>query len=182
MQKMISNIAESNAESIYLINNAAVISPIGVIDQCELNQIVQHIHVNLLAPMLLTSLFIRYTNHLQIDKRILNISSSSAKHPFPGMSCYSASKAGLDIFSKAVGLEQNHTGHPVKIVSVWPGMIETSLQEEARLIGKSVFPAADLFVKAKDSGILTTPQITAAKLVNLLLSDEFEQGAVVENI
>lgn len=70
----------------------------------------------------------------------------------------------------------------MKILSVWPGMIDTSLQEEARNVNKEIFAAAELFNKVKGNSMLTTPQMTADKLIELLLGEQFEQGTVIENL
>src|SRR5690606_36380732 len=116
----------TSAEGIYLSNNASMITPVAFIDTAKVSEITVNIKVNLLAPIILTSLFIKHTKNCLIDKRILHISSASVKNHHPGMSLYSASKAGLDVFSQCVGLEQNHSNAPVGIVSIWPGMIDTN--------------------------------------------------------
>jgi benzil reductase ((S)-benzoin forming) len=124
MKNIISSIDMSNVEGIYLVNNAAVISPVVFIDSGKVKDITNNINVNLLAPIVLTSLFIRLTSEFNAERRILNISSRSVKNLHPGMSLYSAAKAGLDVFTQCVGLEQNLNASPVKVVSIWPGMID----------------------------------------------------------
>ncbi|MCR8636065.1 (S)-benzoin forming benzil reductase [Paenibacillus radicis (ex Xue et al. 2023)] len=182
MQAIFSEIDPSRAEAIYLINNAAVISPLSSIEQAESRELARNLNVNLLAPMILTSLFIRFTQPLQIEKRILNVSSMSVKNHLSGMSAYSAAKAGLDVFSKCVGLEQGEGASAVKVVSVWPGIIDTSLQEEARNADKSTFASAGIFAKVHERGMLVSPEATAKKLVEFLLGESFVQGAVIEEL
>ncbi|WP_028550109.1 (S)-benzoin forming benzil reductase [Paenibacillus sp. UNC451MF] len=182
MDEVFTCIDSSQAESIYLINNAAVVAPLASIEQCSAEEITYHMQVNLIAPMILTSMFIQRTEHIQADKRIMNISSASSKHLFPGMSCYSSAKAGLDTFTQAVSLEQQHTEGGVRIASVWPGMIETALQAEARTTSRSRFASADIFTKFKEKGMLTTPEYTAEQLVQLLLEEDFGHGSVVEQL
>ncbi|GFZ79372.1 short-chain dehydrogenase [Paenibacillus marchantiophytorum] len=180
MEQAFSRIDRSNVEGIYLINNAAVVSPLSRIEQGRSEQFKQNLTVNLLAPIVLTSLFIRLSESFQIEKRVLNISSSSAKNLLPGMSVYSASKAGLDVFSKCVGAEQGDGANAVKVVSVWPGMIDTALQTEARNMDKETFASADIFQMVKDRGMLASPADVATKLIKLLLGDHFIQGTVIE--
>ncbi|MCY9668677.1 SDR family NAD(P)-dependent oxidoreductase [Paenibacillus alginolyticus] len=62
------------------------------------------------------------------------------------------------------------------------GMFDTSLQEEARSANKDVFAASELFNRVKDQGMLVSPTTIAEKLVDLLLSDQFAQGIVVEEL
>ncbi|MEC0229951.1 (S)-benzoin forming benzil reductase [Paenibacillus alba] len=182
MEKAFSKMDKANIEGVYLINNAAVISPLSRVEQGSTQEFKHNLTVNLLAPMLLTSLFIRFSEELQVEKRVLNISSSSAKHHLPGMSAYSASKAGLDVFTKCVGVEQGNQAFAVKVVSVWPGMIDTCLQEEARNTKIETFASAEIFKMVKDRGMLATPAAAAEQLVNLLLRDQFIQGTVVEEL
>ncbi|UKS28714.1 (S)-benzoin forming benzil reductase [Paenibacillus sp. HWE-109] len=180
MEQAFSRIDRTNAEGIYLINNAAVVTPLSRIEQGNTEQFKQNLTVNLLAPIVMTSTFIRLSEPYHAEKRVLNISSSSAKNLLPGMSVYSASKAGLDVFSKGVGAEQGEGADAVKVVSVWPGMIDTALQTEARNMDKETFASADIFQMVKDRGMLASPADVATKLIKLLLGDHFIQGTVVE--
>ncbi|MCM3747217.1 SDR family NAD(P)-dependent oxidoreductase [Paenibacillus pasadenensis] len=166
MARIFQRIDGSHVEGIYLINNAAVIAPASFIDQAVTGEITDNLNINLLAPIVLTSLFIRHTNRYLIEKRILNVSSASANYHLPGLSVYSAAKAGLDVFTRCVALEQQHFSSSVAIVSVWPGMIDTGLQQEAR---QAAIPAAGQFREAQLSGLLKTPQETARQIIEVLL-------------
>ncbi|WP_052350380.1 (S)-benzoin forming benzil reductase [Paenibacillus gorillae] len=170
----------SSAEGVYLINNASMISPVSFINNAMVKDITGNINVNLIAPIIFTSLFIARTENYQIEKRIINISSASAKNHHPGMSLYSAAKAGLDVFSQCVGLEQNHSKAPVGIVSIWPGMIDTNLQREARNQDKATFPSADIFEMVKENGMLTSPEETAKQIIDCLFKKDFKNGEVVD--
>ncbi|MFE4712739.1 (S)-benzoin forming benzil reductase [Paenibacillus sp. NPDC056722] len=180
MTTIISSIDTSSVKGIFLVNNAAVIAPVAFVDSCDVKDITTNITVNLLAPITLTSCFIRLTDEIDVNKRILNISSSSAKHLHPGMSLYSATKAGLDVFTQCVGLEQNTSAAPVKIVSIWPGMIDTTLQEEARSQSKASFPSAEIFSMVKERGMLTTPEETAAQIIDYLFKEDIENGEIID--
>ena len=74
MGNVFSKIDEQNVEGIYLINNAAIISPLCRIEQGSIQDFKTNLHVNLLAPILLTSSFIRNTKHIRAEKRVLNVS------------------------------------------------------------------------------------------------------------
>ncbi|RKN64182.1 SDR family NAD(P)-dependent oxidoreductase [Paenibacillus ginsengarvi] len=182
MERIFGHISIAEAGSIHLVNNAAALLPLREISLCEPQEIANHVKVNLIAPMIMTSLFARLTKPYKGDKRILNISSASANILLPDMSCYSTTKAGLDVFSKCAGLEQQKQEDPVRIASVWPGMIETRMQEELRNQQKEGFSSADIFLQARDKGMLMNPMDTAKKLVELLQGDSFPQGQVVENL
>jgi benzil reductase ((S)-benzoin forming) len=180
MEGIINSIDKSNVEEIYLVNNAAVIYPVSFIDSSKVKDITSNITVNLIAPIILTSLFIQLTSEFNAERRIVNISSASAKNLHPGMSLYSAAKAGLDVFTQCVGLEQNTNAAPVKLVSIWPGMIDNSLQEEARNQNKTSFPSAEIFNMVKSNGLLTTPEETAAQIIEYLFKENIEHGEIVD--
>ncbi|WP_244562836.1 SDR family NAD(P)-dependent oxidoreductase [Paenibacillus uliginis] len=91
---------ESEIDAVHLINNAGMLSPVAPIELNSADCIIENVNINLLAPMIFTSNFIKHTLELNVDKRIMNISSASAKYLLPSQSCYSTSKAGLDSFQE----------------------------------------------------------------------------------
>ncbi|WP_338045674.1 (S)-benzoin forming benzil reductase [Paenibacillus antarcticus] len=173
---------ETDISGIYLINNAGMLTPVAPIEQCSSASIAENINVNLIAPMIITSNFIKHSQALTIDKRIMNISSASARYLLPFQSCYSTSKAGLDSFSKSVSLEQANQLYPAKVVSVYPGMIDTQLQTEIRSIKKELFAYVDQFKQIAQEGKLQTADFTAAKLIDILFGNDFGNPVVVENL
>lgn len=172
----------SNDEAIYLINNAAMLTPVSPIEQIETEEIIENIHLNLLAPMIITSNYLKHTKNLNVDKRILNISSASAKYLLPSQSCYSTAKAGLDSFTKSIEIEQKLVVHPAKVVAVYPGMIDTKLQADIRSVSENLFPYVNEFVRLSAEGRLQTPEYTALKLIEILLSEDFGKAVVLETI
>jgi NAD(P)-dependent dehydrogenase (short-subunit alcohol dehydrogenase family) len=58
---------------------------------------------------------------------IINIASVSALVGSPGMPAYSASKGGLRLFSKAIALDFAKRRYGIRVNSVYPGLIDTSL-------------------------------------------------------
>ena len=95
-------------------------------------EIVRNIQINLTAPAVLLSGFIRHTQNWKMRKLVLNISSGAAVRPYFGWSAYCASKAGLEHFSRCAALEQKSRENPVTILSINPGVIDTSMQEKIR--------------------------------------------------
>lgn len=173
---------ESKINGIYLINNAGMLSPVAPVELNSADSIIENLNVNLLAPMIATSNFIKHTQEINVDKRIMNISSASAKYLLPSQSCYSTSKAGLDSFSKSVSLEQSNKEHPVKVVSVYPGMIDTQLQAEIRSANIEVFPYVEQFIQIAQAGKLQTPEYTAGKLIDILFSHQFGSKVLIEEL
>lgn len=174
--------SEPEIDAVHLINNAGMLSPVAPIELNSADAIIENVNINLLAPMIITSQFIKHTQALNVDKRIMNISSASAKYLLPSQSCYSTSKAGLDSFSKSVSLEQMNKPYPAKVVSVYPGMIDTQLQTEIRSVSTEHFPYVDQFIQIAQEGKLQTPEYTATKLIKILFSEDFGSTVVIEEL
>lgn len=179
MESIFTLIKEDQAEGIYLVNNAGIVTPIKPAEKCEAHEIAQNINVNLVAPMTLTAEFIKNTEGLAIEKRILNISSGAGKNPYYGWSSYCSAKAGLDLFTKTVGLEESSKDNPVKIIAVSPGIIDTDMQGEIRDSKEEDFVQVKRFTEFKEKGMLSHPDTVAEALVKLLYSPHYEQGGVI---
>lgn len=171
VDKIFSKVNQNNISSISLINNAAVLQPVKPIDKCEAQEIIANINVNLTAVMLLVSFFIKKTNGLQVEKRIVNISSGAANSSFFGWSNYCAAKAGLNIFADCVNLEQAEKEYPAKVITVSPGIIDTQMQTEIRAAKKEDFKDVEQFISYKEEGYLQSPDLVAKKVIKLLDKD-----------
>jgi NAD(P)-dependent dehydrogenase (short-subunit alcohol dehydrogenase family) len=106
--------------------------------------------------------------------RIVNVSSAAARHPLAGMAAYSASKAALDQLTRVLAFE----GEPYNIVTtgVYPGVIDTRMQEESRsfgpeLIGKQLHR---MFQGYHDFEMLRRPE-EPAELISYLCTPAAER-------
>ena len=79
------------------------------------------------------------TADLGVARRVVNISSGAASSPYAGWSVYCASKAGLDHFTRCVGLEQRGQAFPVTCIALAPGVIDTGMQEVIRASRGGIF-------------------------------------------
>jgi benzil reductase ((S)-benzoin forming) len=175
-----SRITPDNVERIALINNAGMLSPIGPIQSNDPAKLAEQIHLNLLAPMLLTSSFVEHTANLNIPKTILNISSGAANSPYFGWSAYCSSKAAIDMFTKTVALEQSFASHPIKVISIAPGIVETAMQSEIRRTNQDDFREVEKFVMLHKEGKLLSPERVAESIVNALFDDTIVSGSVTD--
>jgi NAD(P)-dependent dehydrogenase (short-subunit alcohol dehydrogenase family) len=103
--------------------------------------------------------------------RIVNVSSAAARHPMAGMAAYGASKAALDQLTRVLALEGD--SHNVAVTGVYPGVIDTRMQEESRafgpdLIGKQLHR---MFHGYRDFGMLRPPE-EPAELISFLCTPE----------
>lgn len=182
MNTIFDKINLSEIESISLINNAGVVSPIKPIENCKDNEIINNINVNLLAPIILTSSFIRNLTNFVGKKNVISISSGAGKKPYYGWSNYCASKAGIDIFTQCIGIEQNTNTNPnpVNIMSLVPFVMDTEMQEEIRKTDKGNFKEVEKFNEFKNEGKLLPVDFVAEKVIRLLKEKEFIQGGVID--
>ncbi|MEY4583389.1 MAG: hypothetical protein RL701_8092 [Pseudomonadota bacterium] len=98
-----------------LVNNAGV-NHRGALMQRTTDEISQILDVNLLAPILLTQAALPF---LAPGSAVLNVASLAGKIPVPHEACYSASKAGLRAFSRALEVELSALG--IRVTTVCPG-------------------------------------------------------------
>jgi len=166
-------------DRIALINNAGMLNPVGPLKLTDFEMAEKHLHLNLLAPIILSSVFISKTEQFSIPKVILNISSGAAFYPYSGWSIYCSSKAGLDMFTKVAGLEQNAELLPVTIFALAPGIIETGMQESIRETDLALFPDRDKFISLHEEGKLAKPENVAQTILNTIFNNSLVTGSVV---
>ena len=163
-----------------LINNAGVIPQLGPLDDNDAAALSRALRVGLEAAMLLTAVFLRDTRRWWGQRRVLNVSSGLGRRAMAGSAPYCAAKAGLDHFSRAVALDEEHLHNPARIASVAPGIIDTDMQAQLRAADPSRFPEHANFVHWKTAGLLDTPDAAAAKLLDFLARSDFGSNPVTD--
>lgn len=118
-----------------LVNNAGFgllgeFSKLGLADQLEMLQ------VNITALTHLTRLFL--PDMIQRKRgKILNVASTAAFLPGPGMAVYYASKAYVLNFSAALSHEVHSSG--ISVTALCPGPTATNFQKRAGMTGTNLF-------------------------------------------
>lgn len=179
MEKMDEVVSECNFDFICLVNNAAAIEPLGPIEKCPVDEIETHVRVSLIAPMVLSSLFINRFCDYKARKKIAFISSGSAFTPLQHESIYGSSKAGLNMFAQCIGLEQKDKENGFEVISIGPGMVETAMQQVARSKNRNEYAWVDLAQQFYENGELDQPEKVAEK-INLILNNKYEQGVYIK--
>lgn len=115
-----------------LVNNAAVIAPIGRITDLDATAFAASIDTNLTAQfdairLALPAMLARGGG------TIVNISSGAAHRPQEGWAAYCAGKAGLAMLTKCVHLEYGAQG--IRCFGLAPGVVDTGMQGEIRASG-----------------------------------------------
>jgi benzil reductase ((S)-benzoin forming) len=167
-------IADARPQAVCLINNAAVVEPVGVVGGLEDSKIAPSLAVNLIAPLALANLFCRVFTDATLPRRIINVSSGAAERALPGNGPYCVAKAGLEMLTRQLAAEQQAS--TFRAISVRPGVIDTAMQAFARSQSKEVLPSVELFRGFHESGQLVAPDVVAAKIVDKLVLGEIEPG------
>ncbi|UOQ65300.1 SDR family NAD(P)-dependent oxidoreductase [Hymenobacter volaticus] len=155
-----------NATSITLINNAAVLGDIGYLGEHKNEHFEFVFNVNVIAPAMLMNTFLSaYGSQTGIPRTILNISSGAAQRAVDGWGAYSASKAALDAITRTAQKEQDLRGSGIRLRSLSPGVLDTTMQEHIRDADVTSFSEASKFAHLHLEGKLVEPKDAAEKIV-----------------
>lgn len=168
------SLSEKSVSKLIVINNAGVVEPIEVAGKYDSSEIVNHVSVNYVAPMLITNAFIKLNQEDGMELTIVNITSGAATRPIHGWGPYGSTKAAIDRFTETVALEQKDT--LVKLFAFSPGIMDTSMQKDIRSSSRDSFKDVDTFVAFKEEGKLKEPAEVATVLVKLI-----ERRATIES-
>ena len=127
-----------------LINNAAVVEPIGFLTDSDPASWRRNIEINLVGPYN-TARAVLPVMLAAGGGTIIDVSSGAAHRPMEGWSAYCAAKAGLAMLTNAIELETSQSG--IRVFGLSPGVIDTEMQVKVRASGinrVSRIPRADL--------------------------------------
>ena len=144
-----------------LVNNAGL-GTSGVLALMRDEQIESLVRLNTVSPIVLTKYVVR-SMMSEREGRIVNISSIVASTGYHGLSAYSATKAALVGFTRALARELGQLGITVNAVA--PGFIDTEMTQE--LTGKQ----REQIVRRSALRRLPAP-VDIAAAVAFLLSDK----------
>lgn len=180
VKEIFSHLDKSNTTHLTLINNAGDLGTINTLENLSPSDISYTIRVNLTAPLVLSSQFIKLSGGWNCKKQIFNISSGAAVNPYESWSLYCASKAGLDMMTKVISKEQKELSNGVSIVSIYPGIVDTDMQKKARSAPKENFKSVQRFIDFYKHGDLSTPKQVAKKIFQLDISGELKNGQILD--
>ncbi|WP_417600938.1 SDR family NAD(P)-dependent oxidoreductase [Owenweeksia hongkongensis] len=166
--KLINFNINKEAEKLVLVNNAGWLGDVKPAGQVSPASIERAYQINLIAPSILSKLFIEQTEKLEAEKVIVNISSGAASYPVSGWSTYCASKAGINLFTQV--LREDYPN--IHSFAIAPGIVDTDMQGEIRRLDTEDFPDKQRFVDYKDKGELSSPIDVASKLLKVIKHPE----------
>lgn len=180
LEEIFSHLDKNNTKNLTLINNAGDLGTINTIENIKPSDISYTIQVNLIAPLILNSQFIKLSKNWDCNKQIFNISSGAAVKPYESWSMYCASKAGVDMMTKVIANEQKELNNGVSLVSIYPGVVDTAMQVEARNAPKENFKSVQRFIDLYEHGDLSSPKEVAEKIYNLDISGKLTSGLILD--
>jgi NAD(P)-dependent dehydrogenase (short-subunit alcohol dehydrogenase family) len=130
--------------------------------------------------MLLTSAFLRATQSWKAQRKVLNISSGLGRRPMASQAVYCAAKAGMDLFTRCVALEEASQPNGAKVCSLAPGVIDTDMQVHLRAADASQFPDIGNFIGLKSKGALSSPAEAAARVLAILARPDFGSNPLAD--
>lgn len=164
-----------------VINNAAVLDPIDPSIRIEPKELSYHMHVNVIAPMVLLNFFLKKGTKENIPVMGINITSGAARRPIYGWSAYGSGKAAIDLYTETIALEQEilKTGH--KIIAFNPGVMDTAMQERIRNTTEDQFQDVKTFQTYHKQNQLKNPKKIAKLLMRFVLEEiKVENGKVYD--
>ncbi|HET7657375.1 MAG TPA: (S)-benzoin forming benzil reductase [Bacillales bacterium] len=181
--KVLDDVAEAvrqldEVEKIYIVNNAGVVDPIEVIGKINPGDVERLLHLNVLAPMVITTRFVQ--DHPSTPLFIINISSGAGKRPIHGWSAYCTSKAGLNMFTQSAALESKEAKAPHHFIAFNPGVMDTEMQGVIRSSSEESFRDVGRFRSLKDNGELRNPGVVAEALFSLIFEGNAENGEIYD--
>lgn len=165
-------------QSATLINNAGVIPNIGPLSQADPYNLAMALRVGLEAPMQLCAAFLGATEHWQMPRKVVNISSGLGRRAMASQAGYCAAKAGMDHFTRCLALDEALKPNGAKVTSLAPGVIDTDMQTQLRGATAEKFPDQGGFQQLKATGMLTSPTDAAKRILDYLARPDFGSNPV----
>lgn len=177
--KLTTYINTHKPETIFLINNAAMVNPVHQVSKLDARELIEHINLNLTAPMILTNALLGLASDSHTKLIGLTVTSGAADSPIYGWSAYCSSKAGINMYTRTTALEQEElsTGH--KVVAFNPGIMDTEMQADIRSSSHDEFIDVDRFKEYKEQSMLRSSEEVAQVLYKIItLKDQLTNGYI----
>jgi NAD(P)-dependent dehydrogenase (short-subunit alcohol dehydrogenase family) len=176
IQRVVSRVTTELGPVEVLVNNAAVVEPLGPSSDVDPRDWETATRINLIGPVTL-SLAVLPGMLERGWGRIVNVSSGVASNPagMIGANAYTATKAALEAHALNLAAEIAGTGVTGVTVNVFrPGTVDTAMQGWIREQDPDRIGAAlhQQFVAIQQHGALLTPERSASVLLDHLLAGD----------
>lgn len=170
------------ARQLFLFNNASQINPIQRVEDLTAEALESAIRVNLVAAFTISAAVLKARRGGDSGGRtdIINISSGVAVSPVLGWSVYCVAKAGLNMLTRCIALENDFSSPTIRALSINPGATDTAMQQIIRSVDPERFPSAAKFGDMFESGMLKSPRQVAKKIIDVSENPTFQSGEFVD--
>ncbi|RIW32762.1 (S)-benzoin forming benzil reductase [Bacillus salacetis] len=179
-KKIADSVFKQEPDAIYLINNAGMVDPIETAGNLDEEKTAASVNVNLLAPMIISNIFLEKAEASDARLVIANVSSGAGSRPIQGWGVYCSTKAGINMFTQTAALELENRSSRHKIFAFSPGVMDTDMQSTIRSASKSAFNDIETFKKYKEEGMLRDADTVAGALIKVLRSETIENGKIYQ--
>ncbi|XP_070612890.1 sepiapterin reductase [Erythrolamprus reginae] len=165
-------------QRLLLINNAGSLGDVSKTfsDFSEPGDVNSYLNFNVTSALCLTASILKaFPAQQGFSRLVVNISSLCALKPFKSWTLYCMGKAARNMMFQVLAAEEPD----VRVLSYAPGPLDTSMQEEARTLSADV-ELRQTFLHLKESHQLVDCDVSAQKLLDLLVANTFESGAHVD--
>lgn len=181
-KRILAVLDEQDVDHMYVVNNAAMLEPVGYAHHLDPKDVKEHFSLNVLAPMELIHVVLRLIQKQSIPLVVGNITSGAATSAIPGWSAYSSAKAAINAYTRTIAAEQEALGKAHAFFAFSPGVMDTNMQAEIRSADEASFPDVERFRHYKESGRLVDPALVADVFVGILCGEKgpIESGHVYQ--
>ncbi|MBS1952867.1 MAG: SDR family oxidoreductase [Cyanobacteria bacterium SZAS-4] len=135
VRRLVSSTLEKFGQIDVLVNNAAVLGPLGSVESLDLKNWLKTIEINLCGTVLMSKEVIPHFKSRK-QGRIINLSGGGATIGRPNFSAYAASKAAVVRFTETLAQELADHGITVNVVA--PGALNTEMLDNTLAAGVDV--------------------------------------------
>jgi len=150
-------VSHLEADHVIFVNNAAMIEPIHTIGSLPEKDIIKHVKVNMISPMLLINRMVPFLETGNVT--FLNMSSGVVNNVIAGWSLYCSTKSAMKAYFETLAKE--HADWEIK--SIDPGIMDTGMQESIR---RGEFEDKERFEAFKAEGKLDSPETVARRILS----------------
>lgn len=152
-------------KEVVFINNAGSVEPVAKVGKLNMDNAFKSYHINVLVPIFFINLLAGASKNYKGKIYVLNISSGAAQYPVEGWGIYCSSKAALDAFAAVADKEMLNSNPNFLVRNIYPGIIDTPMQESIRGSNNEDFPEVERFKTYKEKQELSSPREVSSKII-----------------
>ncbi|XP_065103932.1 sepiapterin reductase b [Paramisgurnus dabryanus] len=170
--------SSSKMDHVLLINNAASLGDVSRLassftDPAEVNR---YLSLNVSCVLSLTAGVLQaFPHRAGLQRTVVNITSLCALKALPSWVLYCTGKAARDMMFRVLAEEEPD----VRVLSYAPGPLDTDMQVQARCFSGDL-KIRQSFSSMFSEGALLSCEESGAKLMKLLLDNEYQSGAHID--